>query len=82
MTLTDRQSQALAALRTLTSSLGRPPSYEALGHAMGCGKTTAYGLVRRLETKGFVRRELIVPKRARCCDRPVVSRLLVEGAVA
>ena len=61
--LTGRQKEILDYIRKETQSRGYPPSVREIGQAIGLSSSsTVHGHLRRLEEKGFIRRDPTKPR--------------------
>lgn len=68
--LTERESQVLNFIKSFTGAKGYPPTVREIGRAVGLSSTsTVFSYLKRLETKGYLRRNKDMPRAMELTDR-------------
>lgn len=81
--LTERQSQILGFIKQQVREKGYPPSVREIGDAVGLrSSSTVHGHLRRLESKGYIRRDPTKPRAIEVLDDELAESQIMKDLIA
>jgi repressor LexA len=81
--LTERQRQVLDFIKEQVREKGYPPSVREIGDAVGLrSSSTVHGHLKRLESKGYIRRDPTKPRAIEILDDEMAESQIIEDLIA